>query len=301
MKTLKEVVCMAFIFFSILNAQTSVQVRKPAVADMFYPGNPTELTSMIKKFLSETKIVVKGEIGGLVSPHAGYVYSGPVAAWSYRQIEGKTFDVVVVVAPSHYEYFPGASVYPGDFYATPLGKIPVSKNLTQELTNLSTKIYFSEKGHRVSSLGRSEHSLEVQLPFLQYVLGDFQLIPIVMADQSWENVHELANALATLLKNKKALIVASSDLSHYHAYDTAYKMDKSLQNLFETGNFKALIEGCESRKIEACGYGPIATMMYACSLLGYKKTKVLKYATSGDVPAGNTMQVVGYMSGVAYR
>lgn len=290
------------IFFSaFLGAQTSDEVRKPEVAGMFYPGNSQQLKAMIDKYLSETDVVVDGEIGGLVSPHAGYIYSGPVAAWSYKQVAGKSYDVVVVIAPSHFEYFSGSSIYPGKYYETPLGKLPVDQELAERLAKADKKIMLSQTGHSPGSGGRSEHSLEVQLPFLQQTVGEVKIIPIVMADQSRENVRILGNALAEVLQGKKALIIASSDLSHYHSYERAYELDKTLMDLFTDFEYQKLLEACEKRKIEACGYGPIAVMMYACSKLGYNKSKVLKYATSGDVPAGEKAQVVGYMSGVVYK
>lgn len=292
---------MLTLFITLLHSQTSDAIRPPAVAGMFYPEDPQVLTEMIDEYLAVAKPVIQGEIGGLVSPHAGYIYSGPVAAWSYRQIQGKHYDVVVVVAPSHFEYFQGASIFPGAYYETPLGKIPVDQPLARELSEAAPNIHLSMSGHHISMTGRGEHSLEVQLPFLQRTLGDFKLIPIVLADQSWDNVKSLGEALARILQGKKALIVASSDLSHYHAYNIAYQMDAEIQDLFNKFNYRGIIEGCENHEIEACGYGPIATMMYACELLGYHKSKVIKYATSGDVPAGERAQVVGYMSAAIYR
>jgi AmmeMemoRadiSam system protein B len=301
MKYAKEVIWMLFLLFSLLSAQRSEEIRAPEVAGMFYPDNTSELSRMIQQYLSQAEVLIEGEIGGLVSPHAGYVYSGPVAAWSYKQVEGKTYEVVVVIAPSHFEYFAGSSVYPGKFYETPFGKIPVDQDLAEKLTQVAPNIHLSESGHAPGFSGRGEHSLEVQLPFLQKTIGEFKLIPIVMADQSWKNVENLGNALAKVLTGKKALIVASSDLSHYHSYDTAYKLDQSLTSYFETFDYQKLLEKCEQHKIEACGYGPIAAMMLACKLMGYTKSKLLKYATSGDVPVGEKSQVVGYMSGAVYK
>lgn len=292
---------MISLLFSILYSQTSDAVREPAVAGMFYPAEPDTLRAMIQEYLSQSRQEIQGEIGGLVSPHAGYIYSGPVAAWSYKQIQGRTYDVVVVVAPSHFEYFRGASVFPGAYYETPLGRIPVDQDLARELAEQSPNIQLSMSGHSISFTGRGEHSLEVQLPFLQMVLPEFKLLPIVIADQSWDNVKQLSLALAQVLKGKKALVVASSDLSHYHSYQTAYALDKKIQELFNEFDYQGIVNGCEQHEIEACGYGPIATMMYTCQLLGYNKSKVLKYATSGDVPVGEKSQVVGYMSGVVYR
>lgn len=286
---------------AFLNAQSSQDVREPEVAGMFYPGDSTELSQMIEQYLAKTEKTVDGEILGLVSPHAGYVYSGPVAAWSYKQVEGKSYDVVVVVAPSHFEYFSGSSVYSGKYYQTPLGNIPVAEELAKELAASDSRIKLSDAGHDPGRNGQAEHSLEVQLPFLQSTLGDFQLLPIVMAEQTMANTEHLGDALVKVLKGKKALIVASSDLSHYHSYDDAYKLDETLIDFFADFEFKKILEGCEARKIEACGYGPIAVMMYTCSKLGYNKTKVLKYATSGDVPVGEKSQVVGYLSGAVYK
>lgn len=301
MKTVKEVIWVILFLSGLLNAQNPAPVREPAVAGMFYPDDPKILNQTIDEYLSKADVVVEGEIAGLVSPHAGYVYSGSVAAWSYRQIRGRNYDVVVVIAPSHFEPFRGASVFGGEFYSTPLGRIPVAQDIVRQLSDISPHIQISEKGHRVSFSGRGEHSLEVQLPFLQQVLGDFRLVPIILADQNWYTVKELGEALSDVLKGKNFLIVASSDLSHYHSYNTAYKLDHELLDLFASFKYQKLVEDCEARQIEACGYGPIAAMMYACSKLGYSKSKVIKYATSGDVPLGEKTKVVGYMSGAVYK
>jgi AmmeMemoRadiSam system protein B len=301
MKTFKEGLLMLLLCSTLLSAQSSEEVREAEVAGMFYPGKANDLKNMLNGYLTKTEKVVEGDILGLVSPHAGYVYSGPVAAWSYKQIEGNTYDVVVVIAPSHFEYFPGSSIFTGKYYETPLGKIPIDQELAKKLADASPDIHLSTRGHYPGPDGRGEHSLEVQLPFLQNALSEFQLIPIVIADQSWENTQNLGDALATELKDKKALMVASSDLSHYHSYDEAYKLDEALIDFFTDFEFQKILQGCENRHLEACGSGPIAVMMYVCSKMGYNKSKVLKYATSGDVPIGEKSQVVGYLSGAVYK
>ena len=275
---------MILFFTALLGGQSSEDIREAEVAGMFYPGSSGQLTNMIDGYLSETKKVVQGDVMGLVCPHAGYIYSGPVAAWSYKQVEGNHYDVVVVIAPSHFEYFSGAAIYPGKYYETPLGKIPVNQELSKKLADYSPEIRLSNQGHDPGKSGRGEHSLEVQLPFLQKTLGEFSLIPIVIADQSWENTRTLGDALVEVLKDKKVLIVASSDLSHYHSYSEAYKLDETLIDFFADYEFKKILQGCEKREFEACGYGPIAVMMYACSKMRCKESKVLKYATSCDIP-----------------
>ena len=280
----------------------SEKVREPAVAGMFYPADVDELNEMLDTYLQQAEKKVTGTIGGLVAPHAGYVYSGPVAAWSFKQVEGKKYDYVVVVAPSHYEYFNGASIYDGDYYETPLGKIPIAQDIAKKLMEKNSLIQVGELGHRLLGGGRGEHSLEVELPFLQKTLeGEFQLIPVVMAEQDWPTARGLGEAIAEVFADKSVLLVASSDLSHYYPYQTAYQLDEKLIGLFEAYEYEQLLERVARRDVEACGAGPIVSVMYACRLMDFPKAKVIKYATSGDVPYGEKDHVVGYMAGVLYR
>jgi len=280
----------------------SEKVRRAVVAGMFYPADVDELNEMLDSYLESAEKVIHADIGGLVAPHAGYIYSGPVAAWAFKQVEGLMYPLVVVVSPSHFEYFNGASIYDGQFYETPLGRIPIAIDYAQRLSEQDNLIRLGEPGHRLLGGGRGEHSLEVELPFLQKVLkGSFQLIPIVVAEQDWSTARVLAEALANVFKNEKVLLVASSDLSHYYPYDTAYRLDEKLIQLFESFEYESLLERVARRDVEACGAGPIVSVMYACRLLGFSKARVVKYATSGDVPYGEKEQVVGYMAGVLYR
>ncbi len=276
-------------------------VREPAVAGMFYPADRDELLGMIDAFLKDAQTVVDGEIGGLIAPHAGYIYSGPVAAWSFKQLEGKTYPYVVVIAPSHFEYFQGASVFDGRSYETPLGEIPVAREWVDRLVQQSPRIRKSDDGHRLLGGGRGEHALEVELPFLQRVLNSFELIPVVMAEQDWSTAEALARAIAEVFRDQKVLIVASSDLSHYYPYETAYRLDEKLLRLVEAYRYEEILEQVAVREVEACGAGPIVAAMCACKLLGFPRAKVLKYATSGDVPYGEKSQVVGYMAAALLR
>jgi len=270
-------------------------VRKPAVAGMFYPADKRVLEDEIKKYLDAAAPEdVDGKIIGIVSPHAGYVYSGPVAAFSYKLLIGKKYDVVVVISPSHREYISGSSVFDGDAYETPLGLIKVDKEIAKSIASDNDKIYLSSRGHSVKGT-MGEHALEVQLPFLQVVLGDFKLVPIVIGEQDKKNCTLLADKLAEVLKDKNVLIVASSDLSHYNSYEDAHKIDKFAVESFEKGNIDDILN------CDACGAGPIYTMMLASKKLGANKNKILKYATSGDVPEGDKWRVVGYMSGISYQ
>lgn len=273
---------------------TMVNIRKPAVAGMFYPGDKKNLEAEVKEYLNNAKPEeVTGKIIGIVSPHAGYIYSAPVAGYAYKLLNGKKYDVVVVISPSHQEFFHGCSVYDGNAYETPLGQIKVDKETAKSIANKVENVYLSERGHQIKGMG--EHALEVQLPFLQVTLGEFKLVPIVIGEQTEENCRDLGNVLGEVLKDKNALIVASSDLSHYHSYAEAQRIDKSAVECFEKGDLKGMLS------CEACGSGPIYAMLLASQKLGATKYKILNHATSGDIPEGEKGRVVGYMSGVSYE
>ena len=271
------------------------EIRRPAVAGSFYPADASTLSRQVKDFLRRApKMEIPGEIIALVCPHAGYMYSGQVAAYSFRQIEGKSFDAVVVVAPSHRVALSGASVYDRGAYQTPLGMIPVEKELCQKLMKGSGLIRFVPQAHG------PEHSLEVQLPFLQEILGAFQLVPIVIGDQSYATCEQVGQAISRAVQGKKVLLVASTDLSHFHPYDLAVKKDRVILKALEEFDAKKLSEELDSGRGEACGGGPVIAVMVAAKALGANRSQVLKYMNSGDV-TGDRSGVVGYASAVFYR
>ena len=275
------------------------QVRKPAVAGQFYPGDPVTLTKQLSDFFKNAKKEpVPGKIVALISPHAGYMYSGQVAAYSFKLLEGLSFETVVVISPSHVAYFPGASVYNGGSYETPLGQIPVDTTLAGQIADASKKVFLSDKGHSFAGM-RGEHALEVELPFLQLVLGRFKLVAIVVADQDWVTCEALGEALSKALKGKNALIVASTDLSHFHPYDEAVRLDNIVMDHVNSFDPEELHADLASKVCEACGGGPVLATMLAAKGLGADKAKVLKYANSGDV-TGDKSGVVGYMAAVIY-
>jgi len=228
------------------------------------------------------------------------MYSGGVAAAGFKLLEGMKYDIVVVISPSHADWFPGASIYNGGAYSTPLDKLYVDLDLAIRMGNINPKVYLSTKGHTGGSLQRAEHALEVQLPFLQVVLGDFKLIPIVMGEQEWDICIGLAEILASTLHDKNALIVASSDLSHYHTADEARVLDSKVISAVTDYDPKALNDAIARRKCEACGAGPTITAMLAAKRLGADRSELVKYAHSGEV-SGDNDAVVGYMSAVQYK
>jgi len=276
------------------------KVRQAGVAGAFYPANPDELKSMVDGFLARAQVPPTNDpLVALIAPHAGYPYSGGVAAFSYAALKGRKFQRVVIIAPSHYDGFPFSAVYDGDSYVTPLGKTPVDKAFAAKLASQSNLIRLSSRGHERTG-EQSEHSLEVQLPFLQRTLGEFQLVPIIMGDQSYEASRALGVALAKLIANSDTLIVASSDLSHYHPYDEASAVDHNTLRAIEEWDYYDLSRNLQSRVWEACGGGPIVAAMMAAERLGANRAELLKYANSGDV-TGDRSRVVGYSAFALYK
>ncbi len=267
-------------------------IRPPAVAGSFYPADRAELSKTVDGLLADAKTAAITEPLALVVPHAGYPYSGGVAAYSYALLQGRKISRVVIIAPSHYDAFPFTSVYGGDAYLTPLGRIPVDKDFAARLAKWRS-IKLSSRGH-LSSGAQGEHAIEVQLPFLQRMLGEFSLVPIVMGDQSYGGSRELGVALAKLVKvDSSTIIIASSDLSHYHPYDEAVGMDGKTLHSVEAWDYLTMSRSFRLGIWEACGGGPMIAAMIAAERLGATHANVLKYANSGDV-TGDRRRVVGY-------
>ncbi len=269
-------------------------VRKPVIAGTWYPGNPVDLTRDIDAYLKKVPgDGVRGRIVGLISPHAGYLYSGQIAAHGYKLIQGQHFDSVIVIGPSHRSLFRGASVYRGGGYETPLGVVPVDDDLAGRIIGHGGGIAYHPQAHT------QEHSIEIQLPFLQVVLGHFSFVPIVMGDQDRRACEDLAEAIYKAVKGKKVLVVGSSDLSHFHSYDKAVKLDRRVVDLVQKMDTDGLLVNLANGSCEACGGGPIVVTMMVARKLGSAGVKVLKYANSGDV-TGDKGRVVGYLSAALY-
>ena len=270
-------------------------IRQPAVAGLFYPDQKIELDRQVAIYLENApELPISGRISGIIAPHAGYMYSGGVAAHAYRQLVDTDIDIVAVISPSHREYFTEISVFNGSAYTTPLGNVPVAHDIAVELAGYNPQIILSEKGHRFE-----EHALEVQLPFLQKVLDDFRLLPIVMGEHSHDNIETLATGLAGVLKDRKALIVASSDLSHFYNAGKAESLDHHVSEHIAAYDADSLFKDLQSGACEMCGGGPVVATMKTCALLGATKSKVLIYRHSGEV-TGDRSEVVGYLSAILY-
>jgi len=273
------------------------KIRQAAVAGSFYPGNEGALSGMVAKFLENAVNEALPDITGLVSPHAGYIYSGQVAACSYKQIEGKKYESVIIIAPSHSDYFDFNSVFDGRAYKTPLGIVDVDTERAERLAGnamYKNSVRLSDSGHR------REHSLEVQLPFLQSVFENLKIVPVVMGSQNKKNIESLGNAIGDTFKGENILIIASTDLSHYHNYNTAAVLDNSVINYIKSFEAVRFADAVTSEEVEMCGGGPVAAAMIASKMLGANSSKVLCYKNSGDT-GGDKSAVVGYLSAVFYK
>jgi hypothetical protein len=231
----------------------------------------------------------------LIVPHAGYVYSGQVAASAYKQIQGMHFDTVVLMGVSHRSAIRGASVYQSGKYETPLGTVDIDSDLTEQLM-AEGRIFTSQPGaHAI------EHSLEVQIPFLQCVLSDFRIVPILMGYWSESVSSAISDALAETIDGKNVMLIASTDLSHYHPYNTACELDNTAISSIKSIDIAGLMDDLNSGKCELCGAAPVITALMTARKLGADSVEALQYANSGDVTGDKSDGVVGYFAAAVYQ
>ena len=269
------------------------KIRKAMVAGYFYPSDSRKLSDEIDTLLSiSNPDITLQNITGIIAPHAGYIYSGMTAAFAFNLLKEKQIDKVIIIAPSHREYFPGICIYNGNGYETPLGIVETDGELADKIVKEQKIIYKGIEGHR------EEHAIEVQIPFLQKVLNEFKIVPIVMGDQGRLFIDELSNRIYQAA-DETTLIVASSDLSHYYSKQEADKLDSVIENDINEFNFKKLQNDLDQKKGEACGGGPIVAMMKTASLMNKKNAIVLNRSNSGDT-TGDYNGVVGYLSAAIY-
>jgi AmmeMemoRadiSam system protein B len=265
-------------------------VRRAAVAGSWYPGSAAALAAEVDGYLGEASPgVPAGSVDAVIAPHAGLMYSGPVAAWAYRAVQGGRYEAVVLVGPSHQVGFEGAAVFRRGVFETPLGDAPIDEELAAAVLESTHVAREHPQAHA------REHSLEMQLPFLRRVLPDAPIVPIVMGHQSSSTVTCLAEGLARALAGRRVLLVASSDLSHYLPAKSAAAMDARVLDLVGRFDPDGLCEALKSQPDHACGGGPMVAVMRASRALGARDARVLKYADSGDV-SGDKSAVVGYMA-----
>ncbi|MBC7231905.1 MAG: AmmeMemoRadiSam system protein B [Chloroflexi bacterium] len=272
-------------------------IRQPAVAGMFYPADPAELQAMVDHLLQQAKQEPQEPLA-LIVPHAGYVYSGAVAAAAFKQLEGRKYEAIVVVAGNHYDPdFKRISVWPTGAYSTPLGLVPVDSALAEAIVASDPQHIIADRRSQLA-----EHSIEVELPFLLQAHGPAPFVPILIGQQSWENCQALSAALAQVLRDKKALIIASTDMSHYPNYEDAMRVDHATLLAITSLDPQAVISntnhwlssGIDNLFCTLCGEGAVLTTMLVAQKLGANRATVLQYANSGDSPYGDKDRVVGY-------
>ncbi len=269
----------------------SALIKDPAVAGTWYPATASELRKLVEDDLAQApSFDAKGPITAIISPHAGLVYSGRVAAHGFKAIQGQKFDSIIVIGPSHYMEFSGVATYNCSGFRTPLGVIALDSGLIAALMEREPSI------KDLPDAFGQEHSVEAELPFLQVALPDFKLVPLVMGESDPAACRRLAEAIIACTKGKSVLIVASSDLSHFHSYDVAVEMDRLLLQKIGAMDTEGAGRCLQDGKCEACGRGPIITAMLVAEKLGGERCDILQYANSGDVTGEKTSPrgVVGY-------
>lgn len=282
--------------WAIGEEEVGEDIRAPILSGTWYPGKKSALIRSVNDYLTRAKVEsLEGEIKAVIVPHAGHIYSGQVAAHAYGLLKKKDFTRVIMIGPSHRVGFRGVSINLQSGYKTPLGVTRVDQALARKLIESSDQIRYIPKAHA------SEHSLEIQLPFLQTVLGDFHMVPILMGEQGFKACSNLARSLVGVMGNlEKTLILASSDLSHFHKYDRALELDRQFIKQVKKYDPRGLAGSLSSRMSEACGGGPVISAMLAAKELGADRSVILDYANSGDV-TGDRRSVVGYLSAVLVK
>ncbi|MGC8556199.1 MAG: AmmeMemoRadiSam system protein B [Conexivisphaera sp.] len=276
-----------------------MKVRRPAVAGYFYPASTEELSKLLRSLflhqLGPGKLPPappSEDLIGIISPHAGYEYSGPVAAHGYYAASGTRPDTVIVLGPNHHGIGSGVAVSESDSWETPLGSVEVDRELASRIVRLSSIVDFDDLAHW------KEHSIEVQVPFAQFSLAPgFRIVPISMMMQDELTAVEVGDAIARAVQElgRRPLLVASTDFTHYEPYDEAYRRDAKAIEAIRSMDISELYRVIEAHKVSMCGYGAVAAVLAAARRLGAARVELLKYATSGDT-SGDRSMVVGYGS-----
>ena len=272
-------------------------VRPAAVAGTWYPNNEAQLEAALDVHLAAVAPASQGSCPrALIAPHAGLMYSGPVAAYAYALVRGCQYSAVVLVGPSHFVAFQGVSIWPRGAWETPFGDVPIAEELAGAIAERSRDITEHPAAHN------REHSLEMQLPFIARLLPNVPIVPLVMGYQTRTTALDLGQTLADALEahgERDVLIVASSDLSHYENAETASRLDAVVLQCVAEFSAERLMDAVEHEPRHACGGGPMVSVLSAASQLGCTRSQVLHYGDSGDV-SGDKSAVVGYMAGAIW-
>jgi hypothetical protein len=283
-----------FLLTCLATSGCTENIKEPSVAGTFYPADKKELQVSIDSFFSKAKKIPReGNIIALISPHAGYRYSGQVAAYGYRHIQDRDIRKIILIGQSHHENFKGASVYTTGFFKTPLGNVEIDEKSAKKLLNENADVKFYPEAFA------KEHSLEVQLPFLQSVLKDFTIIPLLIGSPTKQTFEHLVSQITEMI-DEKTLIIASTDLSHYHGYQKALDMDSKIIAAIERLSVMNAGELVQSGESEMCGAVPVIIAIEVAKKHGANTGILFNYANSGDVTQEKD-RVVGYASVGLFR
>jgi hypothetical protein len=270
-------------------------LRLAAVAGSWYPASAPALQAAVDAHLSRAAVSdASGDLVALIVPHAGLIYSGPVAAHAYRLLNTRSFETAVIVGPSHFVEFDGVALYPSGGFDTPLGVVEVDEQLASRLLRASPVVRASNPPHA------REHSLEMQLPFVRRLAPSMRIVPMLMGHQTPQTAAALAAALAEVLAGESVLMIASTDLSHYHDANLAHRLDAVVVDAVARLDADALQDALIRQPDHACGGGPTVAVMKAAQALGASSASILCYGDSGDV-SGDKSAVVGYLAAALTR
>ena len=276
-----------------------MDIRPSPIAGQWYEGNPQKLARNVDAFLDKAQLpALSGDVVAVIAPHAGHIYSGAVAGYAFAALRGGRPDLVAVISPMHQPYYEPFLTTAHDAYSTPLGNIPVEKDV---LTNLDVELR-SELGVGLTPVSRDrEHSLEIELPFLQRVFqNEWKLLPVMVRGQEPRLSQTLGRALAKVLRDQNFVLVASTDLSHFYDQATADQLDAEMLRRFESLEPDSVFQAERTGKGYACGHAAVAAVLWAARELGATKVQTLHHATSGDV-TGDYSSVVGYGAAVVLK
>lgn len=274
-------------------------IRPSPLAGRWYPANPKRLAESVDGYISQAQVPeLSGKVAALISPHAGHLYSGPVAGYAFKTLQGRQADLVVILSPFH-QFHPGAILTTGhDAYQTPLGYIPVDQD-SLEWVDAALR---DRVGTGLTQIRNdSEHAVEILLPFFQRTFPDgFQFLPLMIRDQDPSLMRALGSALAELMSSRDAILAASTDLSHFHPAAEARELDQTIIDRIQALDPEGLYQAQQSGAGSACGLGPLAAVLWATREGGSVTPQILNYAHSGDI-TGDNASVVGYTSGILIR
>jgi len=278
---------------------TFAPVRPSPIAGSWYEADPKALARKVDQYLDQAELPeLSSEVIGVIAPHAGHIYSGAVAGYAFSAIRGKTPDLVAILSPMHQPYYESLLTTAHSFYETPLGKVPVDADLVSQL---DSRLRISLGSGLTPVANDQEHSLEIELPFLQRSLGAaFKLLPVMVRSQSVKVSHQLGLDLAEIIRGKNAILVASTDLSHFYAEKDAQAFDAEMLRRIESFSPEDVFSAEKENQGFACGLGALTAVLWAAKALGADIVKVLRHATSGDV-TGDYSSVVGYGAAVIMK